>query len=97
MYYGVEQSTDMRNKQTQIKKFTSKRSLEKWMQNSGNFTHSDPVAARNYHHTYRYGYELIGRVNKKDPIFKDKGSSTYPRTNNDNLALYLYSYGKEFK
>lgn len=95
MYYGVEQSTDMRDKRTVIKKFSSKVSLIKWMRNSGGYTYDDPEAARNYHHTFREGYELKGRVDKKDKIFNEHGSPTYPRNYNDNLAHYLYEYGLE--
>lgn len=97
MYYGIEQSTDMRDKRTVIKKFSSKASLIKWMKNSGGFTYDDPESARNYHHTFREGYELKGRVDKKDKIFMDRGSPTYPRSDNDNLANYLYVYGVEIK
>ena len=43
------------------------------MENSGSFTYVDPKGARNYHHNFRYGYELSGRIDKKDPIFKDLG------------------------
>lgn len=97
MYYGVEKSTDMRDKRTVIKKFSSKTALLKWMKNSGGFTHDDPESARNYHHTFREGYELNGRINKKDKIFNNRGTPTYPRNYNDNLASYLYVYGVEIK
>lgn len=97
MYYGVEQSTDMRDKRTVIKKFTSKVALLKWMKNSGGFTYDDPESARNYHHTFREGYELNGRINKKDKIFNDRGTTTYPRNADDNLANYLYVHGLEIK
>lgn len=97
MYYGVEQSTDMRDKRTVIKKFSSKASLIKWMKNSGGFTYDDPESARNYHRTFREGYKLDGRVNKKDKIFMESGTPTYPRNDKDNLATYLYKYGSEVK
>jgi len=95
MLYGVEQSTDLRDRRTVIKKFTSLSNLRKWMKNGGDFTHEDPEAARNYHHDLRYGYEIKGCVNKKDNIFKDKGSPTYPLTDKDKLAIYLRKYGTE--
>lgn len=96
MYYGVSQSTDMRCKNTIIKKFTSINALKKWLSyGSGNYTYGDPDAARNYHHTFKYGYELSGRMDKKNSIFKDKGSPTYPRYEADNVAIYLSTYGKE--
>lgn len=96
MFYGISQSTDMRCKNTIVKKFTSERALKRWLgYGSGNYTYEDPEQARNYHHTFKYGYEFHGRVDKKDPIFKDFGSSTYPRTTNDNLASYIYQHGRK--
>lgn len=97
MLYGVEQSTDMRCKKTVIKKFTSKTQALKWKENSGKFTYDDPGAARNWHHTFRELYELEGRINKKDSIFSNRGSYTYPRNTNDNIANYLYVYGFKVK
>lgn len=97
MFYGVEQSTDLRDRRTQIVKFNNISALEKWMKNSGRFTHENPEAARNHHHTFRYGYELKGRINFKDKIFADSGSRTYPRNKNDNLATYLFRNGREIE
>lgn len=95
MYYGVEQSTDLRDRRTVIKKFTTERSLNKWMEKSGEFTYADPESARNYHHTFRYGYYLNGRIDKKNSIFKESGTSTYPLREADKVANYLYKYGEE--
>ncbi len=95
MYYGVEQSTDLRCPNTIIKKFTSIVSLKKWMINSGKFTHSNPELARNYHHNIRYGYKYFGRIDKRHEIFKDYGSRDYPQNDLDRLARYLYVFGKE--
>lgn len=96
MFYGIEASTDLRCKNTVIKKFSSKESLMKWLSSGGgDFTCSDPVAANNWHHTFRHGYELLGRIDKKDKIFSDTGTSTYPRNYNDNLAAYIHKYGYE--
>ena len=97
MYYGVEQSTDMRNHRTVIKKLSSKEKLLKWMETSGGYTYGDPDGARNHHHTFREGYEYVGKVDKKVYFFKDCGSSCYPRTFNDNLASYFCYYGTEIK
>lgn len=63
------------------------------MENSGRLTYDDPEQARNYHHDFRYGYELFGRINKKDPIFRSLGSRDYPQNDKDNTANYLYRYG----
>ena len=95
MFYGVEQSTDLRCPNTVIKRFSSINALRKWMENSGGFTHSDPERMMNYHHTFRYGYELKGRIDRKDSIFKDTGSPTYPRNDAYNLSSYLWKYGTE--
>ena len=97
MFYGVEQSTDKRSPNTVIKKFTSIVSLKKWLAVSGGFTHENPEIVRNWHHTFRTGYYLNGRINKKDKIFSDKKNrnSMYPRSLNDNIDMYLYVYGVE--
>jgi len=97
MYYGVEQSTDMRNKMTTVKRFYSKRALLRWMDSPVGFTHADPEAAGNYHHSFRYGYYLEGKIDWKDPIFKSKGTRDYPLTKDDLLATYLRVYGKEIE
>lgn len=95
MFYGVKQSTDMRNKQTEVKKFKTETALKKWLSyGGGNFTYDDPEEARNYHHSFKSGYELNGRINKKDRIFQQKGSRDYPKSNNDKIASYLYVYGR---
>jgi acyl-CoA synthetase (AMP-forming)/AMP-acid ligase II len=96
MFYGVEQSTDLRRQRTVVEKFTTEKALKKWInEKNGDFTYSDPHGARNYHRTFRYGYEVIGRINKKDPLFKYRGTNTYPRNSEDNLASYVYKYGRE--
>ncbi len=95
MFYGIAQSTDMRDPDTYIIKFTAKSALFKWMRGGGDYTHSDPAAARNYHRTFRRGYELQGRIDKRDAIFGDRGSHTYPRNEKDNLAYYIKKYGRE--
>lgn len=96
MYYVISKSTDLRCLDTQIKKFTSIVAAKRYASiGQGKFTHKNPKEANNYHHTYNYVYELTGRINKKDKIFKDKGSPTYPKTYNDNLAEYIRTYGIE--
>ncbi|MFA4971314.1 MAG: hypothetical protein WC683_01790 [bacterium] len=98
MLYGVEKSTDLRNPQTVVKKFLSRKELLQWMdQRSGEYTHADPEAAQNWHHTFRSGYELRGRINRKDRIFDNHGSSTYPQGRADNEADYLVRYGTEVR
>lgn len=98
MFYGVEQSTDLRDRRTNIVKFKSETALKKWLSlGQCKLTYSDPDAARNHHHTLKYGYELARRVDRKDPIFKYSGTSTYPCTQEDNLVNYLYKYGTEIE
>jgi len=97
MYYGVEQSTDLRNPQTVIVKFKSRKMAFLWKNEankSGRSTYGDPESARNWHHTFRSVFLLYGKINKKDSLFDDMGTSTYPRTFEDNLATYLYKYGE---
>lgn len=97
MLYGIEQSTDMRCPRTVVKKFTSKKQLLEWMKTSGNFTYADPEKARNWHRTFRYGYELHGRVDRKDSCFNNIGTSTYPRNGQDNFADYICKHGNRIK
>lgn len=95
MFYGIEQSTDMRRPRTVVKKFTSENALRKWMAVSGGFTYSDPECARNHHRSFRGGYELSGRIDKSDKIFKSYGTRDYPKNDTDNLAGYIQKYGRE--
>ena len=97
MFYGVEFSTDMRDRRCVIKKFSSENGLQKWLHGtgkSGRMTYDNPEEARNYHHTFRQGYELVGRVNKKDPIWKQQGTRTYPMDDNQRMHNYLHVYGR---
>lgn len=92
------QSTDLRNRRTQIKKFSSLKSALKWKGiNNGLFTYGDPDAARNHHHSFKSIYEYHGRIDRKDKIFQYTGTPTYPCTENDKLAIYLFKYGTEIK
>ena len=95
MLYGIEQSTDMRCKRTVVKKFSSLSALKKWLENSGGYTYSYPDSANNWHHTFRSGYELIGRIDKKHKLFHDNGTPTYPRNEQDKLASYIQMFGTE--
>ena len=95
MFYGIEQSTDMRCHRTVVKKFSSKKALIAWMQGGGGFTYADPDAARNHHRSFRTGYEFTGRIDRKNYIFGQRGTSCYPRNDADNLAIYLSSFGDE--
>lgn len=96
MYYVISQSTDLRCPRTVVKKFPSLASARREARiGSGEFTCRDPEAARNWHHTYKKIWELKGRVNRKDKIFSDRGTSCYPRCDADNLASYIQRHGHE--
>lgn len=98
MYYGIERSTDLRSPQTVVKKFTGIGSLMRWVnERRARRTYSDPEASKNWHHTFRYAYELKGRVDKSDPIFKDRGTPTYPKTAEDRLGDYIKHHGEELE
>lgn len=54
MYYGISQSTDMRNQKTVVKKFTSLRAAHTWAKiGNGEYTYKYPDAAKNWHHTFK--------------------------------------------
>jgi len=98
MYYGIEQSTDLRCPNTVVKKFVSRFAALRWRDEpgkSGRLTYADPDGARNWHHTFRQVYEIHGRIDKKHPAFKNRGTSTYPRCDADNLASYIMAHGQE--
>ena len=98
MYYVISKSTDLRCPNTEIKKFSNLRSAERYASiGNGDFTYENPKEAKNYHHTFKHIYQLSGRINKKDMIFKESGSSYYPRGYVDNLAYYIEKYGEELK
>ena len=84
----------MRAPRTVIKKFYTISALQKWVNaKSGDFTYGDPDSARNWHKTFRHGYEYIGRIDKNHSIFKYQ-SRTYPRNEKDMIATYIQFYGK---
>lgn len=97
MYYVISQSTDLRYRDTEIKKFTSKISAIKFSKiNSGNFTHENPEAVMNYHHTFKYVYEFSGRIPKKEiNKIMSHSSRDYPVYEKDAIARYIYEHGKE--
>ena len=91
MFYGVENSTDMRDRRYVIKKFSSESGLRKWVREtgkSGRMTHDNPEEA------FRQGYEMIGRVNKKDPIWKLQTARTYSMDDSQRMYNYLHVYGR---
>lgn len=98
MFYGIEQSTDLRDRRTAVKKFASESALRRWIGNGGGeLTYADPESARNWHHTFREGYELVGRIDRKSRIFSDVGTRDYQRCAADNLAAYINKFGTPVK
>ena len=96
MYYVISQSTDLRCPLTKIRKFTSLNAAVRFAgMGNGEYTYKNPEAARNWHHTFNEIWELKGRINRKDPIFQDRGTSCYPRNDDDNLASYIQKHGFE--
>ena len=94
MFYGLEQSTDLRDRRTVVKKFSSESALRRWIGNGGGeLTYADPDLARNWHHTFREGYELVGRIDRKNRIFSDVGTRDYQRCAADNMAAYIHKFG----
>lgn len=98
MFYGIEQSTDLRCPRTVVKKFASESALKLWLNGGGGeFTYADPESARNWHRTFREGYELNGRIYRKHKVFSDVGTRDYPRCAADNLAAYIHKFGTRVK
>ncbi len=98
MFYGIEQSTDLRDPRTVVKKFASESALRRWIGNGGGeLTYADPELARNWNRTFRDGYELNGRVDRKNMIFSAIGTRDYPRCAADNLAAYIHNFGTQVK
>lgn len=99
MYFGIEQSTDLRNPQSIIVKFgkMDKRKLKSWFFNNrnGEFTYVDPKTANNYHHTFRsiYIYDGYLRMTKKEIMeIKKYSTSMYPIYEDDARAQIIKKY-----
>jgi len=98
--YGIEQSTDMRDKRTIIKTFSSESTALKWKEYSGHLTHGENAEVqKNYHHTFRCVYVLVGRLPTPKSIEKIRSEwrhSIYAKSVNDVKADYISSNGTEF-
>jgi hypothetical protein len=93
MFYGVEQSTDLRDRRTMVKRFASESAPRRRIGNGGGeFTYADPELARNWHRAFSEGYELNGRIDRKNGIFSEVGTRDYPRCATDNLAAYIHRF-----
>ena len=107
MIWGIEQSTDMRNPRTVIKKFSTRKSALKWASESGGYSDKGaannalPVPSQNWHHSFRYVWETNGwrspSVAKLDEMAWKISTSTYPRYARDVLASLIEKNGTEVK
>lgn len=60
-YAMIEKSTDLNHPNTKVGFTRSLKRATTWRDEpgkSGRFTYSDPGAAQNHHHTFRYVYEM---------------------------------------
>lgn len=101
MYFGIEQSTDLRNPQSLIVKFAKieKKKVKTWFFSkiNGEFTYANPDAAHNHHHTFRYIYEYDGQliITKKEiEEIKKYSTSTYPIYTEDARAQIIKKYAR---
>ncbi len=99
-YALTEKSTDMRDPRSVVKFTTSRREAVAWLKRSGGFTHADPVAARNYHHTFREVYEIPSGWRKPsqrelDLRARKDATPTYPRNSTDVLRGIVEDVGVE--
>jgi len=94
MIYGVEDSTDLRWKNTKIKRFRSIRQARRWAL-------SLPDQSKIFgHKTFRRLYRMPTGwrpPSKKqlDNLARQNSSSTYPRYANDVLGTLCYIKGEE--
>lgn len=101
MFYGIEQSTDLRAPATVVKRFASRSAAMRWKAaKSGEFTHADPAAERNHHRTFRSVYELKASSGKRlpskaecDRMAAKESTSMYPRSGMDVLAKFIVVWG----
>lgn len=99
MIYGIEYSTDMRDRRTKVTKFRSIKRAVEWASVSGGYTHGEPVAAMNWHRTFRAVVETYDgwRVPSNavlDAQARQRSTPTYPMTPNDVLADSIFRNGR---
>lgn len=102
MIYGVEQSTDLRDPRTRIRRFRSEPAALSWAAHSGQFTYADPEGARNWHHTFRTLYRMPKgwRPPKPQTLFREaerQSTRDYPRTSDDMLAEHVRRDGERIE
>jgi hypothetical protein len=101
MIIGIEQSTDLRDRRTALKKFSSVKAAEKWKnhEDNGKLTHGEHAEVqRNYHHSFRTVYEVDARRITKSYINKlisETRHSIYQLSTNDAKARIIQKIGVE--
>lgn len=101
MFYGIEQSTDLRDPRTSIKKFRSSNSARRWLNEYINenirYVYKNPDLARNHHQWIRRVYEVIKMRPPSERTLAEEArkdsTRDYPRTSLDMLAKWITSYG----
>jgi hypothetical protein len=106
MIYGIEQTTDMRDPDTKIRKFSSLRQAERWAKDSGGFAWNGAVGSevrptmQNFHRRMRAIYQMPHSW--RPPSKRELGAiayrnstSTYPCRRIDALASAIYRDGEE--
>lgn len=105
MIYGIDQTTDLRDLDTRIKKFTSKKAALIWKSQSGGYAWvgaaDEDIAPsqQNWHRRFRHIYETKNwRPPSKKKLYElaiRDSSSTYPRNSLDILASLISNNGIE--
>lgn len=102
-YAIIEQSTDLRHPNSKIRFTQSKRTVKEILsKRESRYTYPDPKAARNWHHTFTYIYELPAgwRIPSKKSLQKEAykcSTPTYPRTADDILANQIMAIGTKIR
>ena len=89
-YAIIRQSTDSRCPMSEVEFTRSKKVISAALVEKPKLTYNDPEAAKNWHHTLTYVYELPDGWRRPSQKFLServsKCSSCYPRTKTDILA-----------
>jgi hypothetical protein len=95
MIYGIEQTTDLRDRQTRIKKFTTKARALTWLSEGGKLAF--PGDPKNAHHRLRELWEVKGSKPSWKKAYKDYITncrhSTYRRYPEDFEAGAIRDHG----
>lgn len=106
VFYGIDQTTDLRHPETKVVRLSSRKAALDWLAKKGELAwsgaarHDIPGPQQNFHHRLRSAYEMPPRwrpPSKKALREKAWNSSTssYPRNESDMLANAVYKDGEE--